>query len=63
MNKFKIEYMIIKARQETIQSTKETEGVNHIDAAWKVQQELKNELDPFGNKGFSVLVNLNEKDE
>lgn len=56
-----IEYKIIKARQEEIHSTKEVEGKDHLDAACKLQEQLKNELDPYGNLGFSVLVNLNEK--
>ena len=56
-----IEYMIIKKNQTTIQATEEIEGIDHVDAAWKLQQKIKNELDPFGDKAISVLVNLNQK--
>jgi hypothetical protein len=62
MEKHEIEYMIIQKNQETISSTEEVEGKSHIDAAWKLQQKIKNDVDPFGNKGASVLVNLNTKD-
>lgn len=59
MSIHEIEYMIIKKNQTTIQAKKEVEGKDHIDAAWKLQQEIKNELDPFGDKGINVIVNLN----
>ena len=54
MSKHEIEYKIIKARQEEIHSTREVEGKDHLDAACKLQEELKNELDPYGDKGFNV---------
>lgn len=62
MEKHEIEYMVVQKNQATYIATKEMEGKNHIDAAWKVQQEVKNELDPDGKKGTNVIVNLNEKD-
>ncbi len=60
-NTFKVQYAI-HHKSSIVIKEEEVEEKSHLDAAWKLQQQVKNELDPYGNKGVNVLVNLNPPD-
>lgn len=57
--KYTIEYMVWQKSQATYTASEEVEEKSHLDAAWLLQQRIKNELDPNGVKGVNVIVNLN----
>lgn len=58
--KFNIEYAVHQKGKEVTISKQEVEANSHECAAWKLQQEVKNELDPTGRLGVNVIMNLNK---
>lgn len=55
---YSVEYMVVGKNLQSYSATEESEGTNPIDAAWNLQQKIKNDVDPNG-KGVNVFVNLN----